>query len=141
MPAGRPRLLRSEKVARGTLRKCRERNVVEITAPDELPTMPAWLTPEGEAEWADLLPRVAAAASEVDSALLGVLANLQGALAACWRAGEVPPTGAITEHRKLSEAFGIAGPRSRVIVKPAPKEPNPFARNGRGRPAGEPGTG
>jgi hypothetical protein len=136
MPAGRPRLLRSEKVARGTLRPSRERDIVEIQAPDQLPVMPSWLTPEGEAEWQDLLPRAASLASEVDSALLGALANLQGALAACWRAGEVPPTGALTEFRKLSEAFGLAGPRSRVLVKPAAGKDNPFSRNGRRRGTG-----
>ena len=76
---------------------------------------------------------MASLASEVDSALLGTLANLQGALAAAWRAGGVPPIAAIAEHRRLCELFGIAGARSRlVVVKPRTgSDPNPFSRNGR----------
>jgi hypothetical protein len=128
MPARR--LTAREKRARGTLRPCREVGIVEIAAPDRLPMMPSWLTAEGEAEWADLLPRVAPLASEVDSSALGMLANLQGALAACWRSGEVPPITAIAEHRRLSELFGIAGARSRLVVGAAKSVSNPFAING-----------
>jgi hypothetical protein len=132
MPARR--LLQSEKRARGTLRPCREAGIVEIAAPDRLPLMPAWLTAEGEVEWADLLPRVAALASEVDSALLGQLANLQGAMATCWRGGEVPPAAYLSEHRRLSELFGIAGARSRLVVGAGKgSEANPFLANGKKR--------
>jgi hypothetical protein len=90
MKPGPRRNLPSTKRARGTFRPDRDAGVIELVAPDALPVMPAWLTPEGEAEWADLLPRVSALAAEVDSGLLGTLANLQGALAQAWRAGENP---------------------------------------------------
>jgi hypothetical protein len=127
------RLTPSEKRRRGTLRPYREVGVVELIEPDALPIEPAWLTAEGRDAWLELVGRVAATrlANERDSALFGVLCNLQGNLAACWRAGEVPPAAHLGEFRRLCELFGLAGARSRLTVAAALGAPNPFARNGR----------
>jgi hypothetical protein len=95
--------------------------------------MPSWLTPAGEEAWLELLPQATTVGlvSELDSTALGQLANLTGALATCWRAGQVPPIMAITEHRRLCTLFGIAGEKSRAMVKRKSDTPNPFAKYGR----------
>jgi hypothetical protein len=133
MPGPQP-LPDDEKRRRGTLRPCRVQPVIEVVEPASLPAMPSWLTPAGEEAWAELLPQLLAAGlvSELDSSTVGMLANLSGALTTCWRAGEVPPIMAITEHRRLCTLFGIAGERSRVGVRRVSSEaPNPFAKYGR----------
>lgn len=131
------RLTPTEKRQRGTYQRCRDAAVVEITAPDALPMMPDWLTAQGQAAWFESIGRVAGGrlVSEADSALFAVLCNLQGNLAACWAAGEVPPAAHLGEFRRLCELFGIAGARSRLTVGTVRDEPNPFAKNGRRRDA------
>jgi hypothetical protein len=69
--------------------------------------------------------------NERDSALFGVLCNLQGNLAACWASGDVPPAAHLGEFRRLCELFGLAGARSRLTVAAERNEINPCSRNGR----------
>jgi hypothetical protein len=127
------RLTPSEKRRRGTLRPCREVGVVELVEPDALPIMPDWLTAEGRDAWLENVGRVAATrlVNERDSALFAVLCNLQGNLAACWAAGDVPPAAHLGEFRRLCELFGLAGARSRLTFAIERSEVNPFSRNGR----------
>jgi hypothetical protein len=67
--------------------------------------------------------------NEVDSLLWAYYCNLAGAVATAWRCGQPPPNSYGVELRRLSELFGIAGPKSRVGAPGAVrKEPNPFDR-------------
>lgn len=120
----------SEKRARGTFRPDRDGGKIEVVIPTALPVQPTWLTEAGQQEWLDLIGRVASTrlATEIDSALLGTLANLLGAMAQAWQSDSAPPASYITEARRLAELFGLAGAKSRVGA-PAPRaDVNPFMR-------------
>jgi hypothetical protein len=106
--------------------------VAEIIEPDSLPQRPDSLTAAGEAVWLDNVGRVAAGrlVTERDSTMFGAWCNLIGAIDLCWRAGEVPPSAHLTEARRLAEAFGLLGARSRLTARAARDESNPFAFNG-----------
>jgi hypothetical protein len=128
------RLLPSEKRQRGTSRPDRDGHVIEfIVEPDSLPVEPEGLTEGGRSVWLDLVPHCAGQlATARDSMLLGQLCNLVGACNTAWASGSAPPAAFLSELRKLSELFGLAGRRSRLGVLPIGKlEPNPFTRNGR----------
>lgn len=126
--------LPSEKLAKGTYRKARDGNSVEIVEPTSLPVQPDWLSTEGEMIWQDEIGRVGAQllATEKDSTAFANYCNLQGAIVQAYRAKEMPPAAYLAECRKLQELFGIAGARSR-IQKGGSTAPagNPFSRNGR----------
>jgi hypothetical protein len=126
------RLLPSEKLARGTSRPYRDAGVSELVETDSLPQRPDSLTAAGEAIWLDNVGRVAAGrlVGERDSAMFGQWCNLIAALDQCWRAGEVPPCAHLTEARRLAEAFGLLGARSRLSARAARADSNPFLRNG-----------
>ena len=120
----------AEKRARATFRPDRDGNRFEVVAPNALPQQPDWLTEAGRQEWLDCIGRVSTTrlATELDSALFATLCNLLGALALCWRSGDVPPAAHLVEARRLGELFGLAGPRSRVGVASADPKPNPFLK-------------
>jgi hypothetical protein len=106
--------------------------VVELVEPEGSHAQPpdGFLTTEGELAWLDVAEN-AVAASARDGLALATLANLIGSLRACWSSGAVPPSAHLAEARRLLELFGMAGPKSRLLVPPERPEPNPFARNGR----------
>jgi len=133
MKPGPKRQLPSEKAARGTTRRDRDANVVEIIAPDALPQQPDWLAGEAIEVWQDDLGRVTAGrlVSEADTTIFTNYCNLQALVIRCFKAGEAPPIAALAEVRKMQELFGIGGARSRLQVKPDGKSTNPFARNGK----------
>jgi hypothetical protein len=135
MNRGPKRQTPGEKAAKGTLRKHRDGDVIEVVEPNALPSQPTWLTPEGEEIWQDDLGRVIASriVTERDSTAFGNYCNLQGMIVQCWKKGEAPPVTALVEVRRLQEVFGIAGARSRMTSKGAggPQGAgNPFLRNG-----------
>ena len=125
----------STKVARGTRRRDRDANIVEITTTRALPMQPEWLTEAGREAWLDNVARAYSAerATELDSALFGTFCNLLGACSLAWRAGEVPPSSAIAELRRFGELFGLAGSSSRLVDGGGERRDNPFATNGAGR--------
>lgn len=133
--------LPSTKVARGTLQPVRDAGRIEMVEPDALPNQPDWLTPAGEEVWQDNVGRVAQTklANERDSTLFATYCNLVGACVMAWRAGEAPPAAYLTEVRRLSELFGLAGARSRIRngAIDGKAGQNPFVRN-RPKPAGSP---
>lgn len=132
MKSGRKPSAPSTKLARGTYRPSRDGSRIEVTASEDLPQAPHWLTAGGRDVWLDLVSRVerTRAACELDSDLLATLANLIAATGACWGSGAVPPAAHLAELRRLSELFGLAGVASRVsIATPAPSFGNTFARN------------
>lgn len=121
----------SVREGRGTFRLPRDRGTMEISQFDDLPNAPDWLTEAGKAAWLDNIGRVSAtrSATEVDSDLFATYCNLDGANALAWGAGEVPPAAYIMEFRRLSELFGLAGPKSRDGQKSDGKPTgNPFSR-------------
>jgi hypothetical protein len=131
------RLLPSEKRQRGTSRPYRDAGVIELVEPDSLPQRPDSLTEAGEAIWLDNVGRVAATrlVTERDSTMFGAWCNLIGAIDQCWRSGAVPPSAHLTEARRLAEAFGLLGSRSRLTARAA-QIANPFVTNGvRARPS------
>lgn len=120
----------STKLARGTIRPARDGQKCEVIVPAGLPQQPTWLTDAGQQEWLDAIARVAVGriVTEADSALFGVLCNLMGSIGAAWQAGEVPPAAFLTEARRLSELFGLAGSKSRVGAPIQKAAENPFAK-------------
>lgn len=124
----------SMKTLAGTFQPCRDAGRVELIAPARIPIAPDWLTEGGREQWLDLsaITTELGTASAADSAALATLANLQGALAECWAGGFMPPTTALVEFRRLSEMFGIAGVKSRVVKTARPGAENPFEALRRG---------
>lgn len=116
---------------RGTFRPHRHGDTMEIVQFDDLPQAPDWLTKSGKQAWLDNIGRISTVtfATEADSDLFGLYCNMSGAAADAWRAGAVPPTTHVTEIRRLSELFGIAGRKSRVGQKSDGKPAgNPFIK-------------
>jgi hypothetical protein len=100
VPRNKP-LPASVKTARGTLRKHRQRGVIEIAASSPPPVMPTWLTKAGEATWLDNLDRVMA---------LGMAAEPDSDIAT-WLA-LVPTHGAAVERHRLGPRPKCAGWRN-----------------------------
>jgi hypothetical protein len=117
---------------RGTMRPDRgDMSLIELVAPDDMPQRPDFLTTAGEEVWMDNISRVMAnrLVSERDAELFATFCNLAGANRMAWRAGEVPPLGALTEMRRLAELFGIASAKSRVVkVDKGGPSGNPFSK-------------
>jgi hypothetical protein len=126
------RQLPSIKDERGTTRADRgDMDFIEIVAPDDMPQRPDFLTTAGEEVWMDTIGEVSAnrLVSSRDTELFATFCNLAGANRMAWRAGEVPPLGAIAEMRRLMELFGIAGAKSRVVkVDKGGPGGNPFSK-------------
>jgi hypothetical protein len=139
MKRGRKPDTSAQHLAKGTFQPVRHAGQVDIMAsgasiePDALPVQPDWLTEAGAAVWLDDIGRVSSTrmATELDSDLFATYCNLQGAIASCWRSGEVPPATHLMEARKMQEIFGIAGAKSRVVKVGAAATANPFLRNGK----------
>ncbi len=112
--------LPSIKAERGTLRADRgHMNLVELVAPNDMPQRPDFLTTIGEEVWIDNISRVTAnrLVTERDAEIFASYCNLAGANRLAWCAGGVPPMAALSEMRRLSEFFGIAGAKSRVVPR------------------------
>src|ERR1700730_2879207 len=138
MQRGRKPDLPSVKRRRGTFRADRDAGRFEIVVPSDPPIMPSWLTEAGKSAWLDNVGRVmqSGLCTELDSDLFANYCNLIGAIAQAWAAGEVPPSWAIGEARRLGELLGLAGAHSRLLRHGgAPPDPNnPFLN--RSRPPG-----
>ncbi len=107
-----------EKHQRGTYRPDRHAALTDQPpGNDQPPTPPDWLTARGLEVWGELVPHVVRSrmATDDDSTGLGNLANLIGALATAWQAGDVPPISALAEARRMAAAFGLAGVVSRRL--------------------------
>jgi hypothetical protein len=120
----------SVKRSRETFKLTRDIDKIELAVPHNLPQMPDWLTESDKEAWLDNIGRVATVGvAELDSALFGIYCNVLGACALAWKSGVVPPGVYLAELRRLSEFFGIAGPKSRVLnTGDSRREPNPFDR-------------
>ena len=120
------------KLARGTFQPCRDAQKVQIIAAGDPPMMPEYLTPEAEIVWQETLSRVmSVGVAEPDSSLLGRYCAMEALARDTLRKGEAIPASVMTALRQYEELLRIAGPKSRVGVKPDGKPANPFARNGR----------
>jgi hypothetical protein len=120
------------KLARGTFQPCRDGQKVQIIAPGDPPMMPDYLTAEAEIVWQEILGRVMAVGiAEPDSALLARYCAMEALARKTLSTGEPIPASVMTALRQYEELLRIAGPKSRVGVKPGGKSANPFARNGR----------
>jgi hypothetical protein len=101
----------------------------ELIEPQTMPVRPDSLTPGGSEMWTDLIEHVAGPlATARDSMLFSQLCNLAAAINEAWASGAAPPATYMSELRRLSELFGIAGVKSRIgrVVAAEPKS-NPFA--------------
>ena len=119
------------KASSGTFRPHRDRFKVEVLTSCTLPVKPDWLTATGDLIWHDNIARAATIGiTEHDSVVFAIFCNLTGEIAQAMRAGKMVSIAAQTEVRRLAELLGLAGPKSRVIVKNPPPETglNPFAR-------------
>jgi hypothetical protein len=120
------------KLARGTFQPCRDSTKVEIITAGDPPMMPDYLTPEAEIVWQEIIGRVmSTGATEADSAIIGRYCALAALSRKTLGMGEPIPASTMTAMRQYEELLRIAGPKSRVGVKPDGKPANPFARNGR----------
>jgi hypothetical protein len=120
------------KLARGTFQPCRDAAKVQIIAAGDPPMMPEYLTPEAEIVWQETLGRVmSVGVSEPDSSLLGRYCAMEALARDTLRKGEAIPASVMTALRQYEELLRIAGPKSRVGVRPDGKPANPFSRNGR----------
>lgn len=129
MLRGKKPLTDFKKQTRGTLRKHRVREVIEVTNEGAGPKCPDWLTAEGEIIWLENVERIRGL-NEIDTVLWAHYCNLAGAIAAAWRSGEPPPNSYAIELRRLSELFGIAGAKNRVggVIGTKSMVSNPFAK-------------
>lgn len=102
----------------------------ELIVAGDPPRMPEWLSAEAQLVWEENLGRVmAGGCTERDSDAFASYCELAAAERKAWRAGEVPPAGALTELRKMREALRIMGPSSRIGEKAGgPKTNNPFVK-------------
>lgn len=134
---------------RGTYRPDRDGNRMEVevlppgsvegatafASPHGLPQQPEWLTDAGKDVWLDDVGRVSSTrlATETDSTMFATYCNIQGAIIAAWRAGDVPPASHLAEARRMAEQFGIFGRKSRVVTGGGGEDrpSNPFTNNGR----------
>jgi hypothetical protein len=128
---GRKPELPSTKIQRATYRRDRGASF-EITTPRDLPQIvDALITPRARDIWTDIIgPSASAGATSADSILLTLFANLLADLARCYEVHEAPPMSAIAEARKIADALGMAGPKSRIArgVRPGGEQPNPFGQ-------------
>jgi hypothetical protein len=135
MKGGRKATPPSIHIAQGTYQPCRHAGTVEIVEPDSLPRQPDWLTDAGRQIWLDDIGRVSSTrlVSESDSTAFANYCNLQGAITLAWQSGQVPPTTALAEVRKMQELFGLGGAKSRLKAANGGKTSNPFSALGKPR--------
>lgn len=131
MPAEKPRAL---KVIEGTLKKCRDKETVNIDLVDEIPDVPHWVTHEvAVAEFKKLAPILYkhGLLTVGGVAGLGVLCNLLGQLVQTWMDGESPSGHVLAQYRQLINDFGLT-PVAQSRVTPSTQKPkdNPFKANG-----------
>lgn len=122
----------AEKIDRGTYSPGRDGHKVQIITAGDPPQMPDYLTPEAEVVWQEVIGRVmSVGATEVDSGLVGRYCAMEALSRKTLGMGEPIPAAMMTALRQYEELLRIAGPKSRVGVKPDGQSANPFARNGR----------
>ncbi len=73
------------------------------------PSPPDWLTPDGAAVWENEITRVTRSCTvgNPDSTMFASYCNLQGAISAARRVGDIPPASAMTEARRMASQFGL----------------------------------
>lgn len=126
MKRGRKPDLPSVKEARGTWRKDRDKQKLELITPTDPPIMPDYLTDAAIMVWQDEIGRVMqTGAGDIDSSEFAAYCSLEASCRELFAEGKVPPITALSEARKKRELFGLAGPKSRIINTDK-KSKNPF---------------
>lgn len=131
----------SEKNKRGTFRDDRDAGKTEIRLAftNNGPVMPDWmvvgeddLTVAARSIWDEIHPNVTAlGVSECDSPLFARYCHLEASVRALMNSGQLPDMKVMTQLRQMEELLRIAGPKSRVNIKQAKQDDNPFKRNGK----------
>lgn len=129
--APRPELP-ARKKAKGTERK--HRDVYEVLpAPSGTVTRPDGLSLAAQAVWDDLAGTAEAMGTlkPADSYVFGQFCTMTAHIQAAWAADEPAPSSYIQQWRMLGELFGVAGEKSRVVLKIKDDQvsTNPFSRN------------
>ncbi|MBL4802629.1 MAG: hypothetical protein JKY45_12120 [Emcibacter sp.] len=128
MKRGRKPEPASTKVARGTYRRDRDADKLQLIVPDSPPMMPEYLDAAAEIVWQEEIGRVMeAGAGEMDSSEFAAYCSLEASCRKSFLEGDCPPITALAEARKKRELFGLAGPKSRILRGEAKKK-NPFAK-------------
>lgn len=132
--------LPSVKAARGTFKPSRDGDKVEIVVAGDPPVMPDWMQRRAGGDdqdafraravaiWEEVAGRVIqTGVTELDSNLLARYCAVQAAAEQLMERGEMPPSAALAELRRMEELLGIAGPKSRVArLQDAGRNHNPF---------------
>lgn len=115
----------------GTYRKDRHANIVPvtITATDNVPEAPTWLTDGAKDVWAtDLAHAVACGATAIDSGMFALYAETMATFIADVKKGVATNAAFRSELRKMLELLGMAGAKSRLAKVGTPDAPkaSPF---------------
>lgn len=124
------------KAARGTDQPCRDVHALIDTSSPALAVTPPVGLPDAAAEvWADYIVAVVGhGARQCDADSFAEWCTMTAILRGARTKGEAAPASYVQQWRSLGELFGLAGPKSRVMVKGAAgpeRAANRFGRNGR----------
>jgi phage terminase small subunit len=131
MKRGRKGELPSVKIANGTYREDEDGHRIDLK-PEEMKSgkdipLPDWLTPEAKKFWLDNVDKCVPPLIEADTNCFAMYANLMGFIAISYRNLKSPGLDRLVEARRLAEAFGLCGAKSRVVdAPPSSDTANPF---------------
>ena len=131
------RQLPAVKAQRGTVRPCRESGVQVLTTLAGLVQRPDGLNLAAQQMWDDYAPTAEAMGTlkPGDAMCFAHWCVMGAQIQASWQTTEVVPASFVAQWRMLGELFGLAGEKSRVVMKviDAERPANIFSRNGKRR--------
>lgn len=125
--------------ARGTRQPSRD-NYEVLEAPSGVIVRPDGLPLEAQVIWDDFADMAVAMGTlkPADAVVFGQWCVMTAAIKATWAGGPPAPASYVQQWRTLGELFGLAGEKSRIVLKitdggrsPTAESKNPFVRNGR----------
>lgn len=134
MLKGRKPELRAVKQQRGTLRPYRDIHGLAEAPAGEV-VRPDGLRLEAQVIWDEFAPVAAGMGTlrPADALAFGMWCVMSSQVQAAWQTTEVVPASFVAQWRMLGELFGLAGEKSRIVMKviDAERPTNIFSRNGR----------
>lgn len=137
MKRGRKALPPATHAARGTVSQV-PGGVEVLPTAGGLVQRPDGMSLAAQMVWDDFADRAMAMGTlkPADALLFAQWCQMSADIQASWAPGNAPaPAAFIAQWRQIAELFGLAGEKSRVVLKVVDADPagnaNPFARNGR----------